>query len=132
MSLHVGDQSLVPEGLVGSSENTMKLYTSVGREQRDYHETVHIRWSNTSRLCHAKANCTCRCGMWLFGFTVSVYPVPSSAFSPPPSTTPLYETVSNLLKHCLNDPSNCSTPSREQLTRCRCRGTFDIGSSFRY
>ena len=39
----------------------------VGWEQR-YHETALNRRSNTSRLCQAKANCACRCGMWLFGF----------------------------------------------------------------
>ena len=53
------------EALVGSTENTMKLCRLVGRKQREYHETIYIRWSYKSRLHHAKANSTCRCDMSL-------------------------------------------------------------------
>ena len=97
----------------------------VGWEQREYHESALNRRSNTSRLCQAKANCACRCGMWLFGFIHSSCQSRIFLFFPPLF---LLETVGNLLKHCPIGPSNSSIPCWKQLTWWQCRGIFGTGA----
>ena len=65
----------------------------VGWEQGEYHETAHNRRSNTSRVCQAKENYTCRCGMWLFGFTLLVNSVSFFLFFPSVPTWTSAETL---------------------------------------